>query len=488
MINKIIPLFVLMILVGCSVGPDYVRPPIELPDTLVTEQDYTIEDSLAMALADTTWWELFGDPVLTDLIKTAISENNDIKIAAARVDEFMGYYGVTKSDFYPKFNLGAYGQTGESNAQGVKYRDNRFGLDLSTFWEIDIWGKVRRSDEASLANILAAEEVRRGVILTITSQIASAYFDLLSLDRQLEVAIRTVDSRQKSLDLFNQRLEKGDISQLEISQLESEYWYAKSQIPFLEQNIIQLENAISILLGKNPGAITRGKMIDELILPEIPESMPSELLERRPDVLQAEQELISANARIGIVKSQYYPSLSLTGLVGFSTNDVSKLFDPTSFVWNIGGNLLAPLFRAGEISGQVDASEAIQRQKLFNYIQTVQNAFRDAQDALIERVKTEEKFFADGKRLTSLSKYKNLSQMRYDEGATSYLEVLDAERNLFASELDYAQSSATMLKSVVKIFSSLAGGWLDKSAMESYQPMDPVEQPESEKLSETGNE
>lgn len=178
MINKIIPLFVLMILVGCSVGPDYVRPPIELPDTLVTEQDYTIEDSLAMALADTTWWELFGDPVLTDLIKTAISENNDIKIAAARVDEFMGYYGVTKSDFYPKFNLGAYGQTGESNAQGVKYRDNRFGLDLSTFWEIDIWGKVRRSDEASLANILAAEEVRRGVILTITSQIASAYFKL----------------------------------------------------------------------------------------------------------------------------------------------------------------------------------------------------------------------------------------------------------------------------------------------------------------------
>jgi multidrug efflux system outer membrane protein len=477
MLKIIIPLFVLIILAGCSVGPDYVRPPLELPDTLVTEQDYTIEDSLAMALADTTWWELFGDPVLTDLIKTAITENNDIKIAAARVDEFMGYYGVTKSDFYPKFNLGANGQTGESNSQGVKYRDNRFGLNLSTFWEIDIWGKVRRSDEASLANLLAADENRRGVILIITSQIASAYFDLLSLDRQLEIANRTVASREKSLNLFNQRLEKGDISLLEISQLESEYWYAKSQIPFLEQNIIQLENAISVLLGKNPGAITRGKLIDELILPEIPQEMPSELLERRPDVLQAEQELISANARIGIVKSQYYPSLSLTGLVGFSNNDMAKLFDPTSFVWNIGGNLLAPLFRAGEISGQVDASEAIQRQKLFNYIQVVQNAFRDAQDALIERVKTEEKFFSDGKRLTALSTYKNLSQMRYDEGATSYLEVLDAERNLFASELDYAQSRATMFKSVVKIFSSLAGGWLDKTAYDSYQPMNPVEQP-----------
>ena len=480
MIKKIIPLFVLMILVGCSVGPDYVRPPMELPDTLVTEQDYTIEDSLAMALADTTWWELFGDPTLTDLIKTAISENNDIKIAAARVDEFMGFYGVSKSDFYPKLNAGASAQTGESNFQGQKYRDNRFGLDLSTFWEIDIWGKVRRSNEASFANLLAADEIRRGVILTITSQIASAYFDLLSLDRQLEIAYRTVASREKSLNLFNQRLEKGDISLLEISQLESEYWYAKSQIPFLEQNIIQLENGISVLLGRNPGPISRGKMIDEMVLPEIPQEMPSELLERRPDVLAAEQELISANARIGIVKSQYYPSLSLTGLVGFSTNDVSKLFDPTSFVWNIGGNLLAPLFRAGEISGQVEATEAIQRQKLFNYIQVVQNAFKDAQDALIERVKTEEKFFADGKRLTSLSTYKNLSQMRYDEGATSYLEVLDAERNLFASELDYAQSRATMLKSVVKIFSSLAGGWLDKTAMESYQPINPVEHEEPE--------
>ena len=477
MLKKIIPLLLVILMIGCSVGPDYVRPPVELPDTLVTQQDYTIEDSLAMALADTTWWELFGDTVLTDLIKTAIRENNDIKIAAARVDEFMGLYGVTKSDFYPKFDVGASGRVGELNADGVKFRSNRFTLDLSTFWEIDIWGKVRRSNEAALANLLSAEEVRRGVILTITSQLANAYFDLLSLDSQLDIAKRTVESRAKSLDLFQQRWERGDISQLEISQLESEYWYAMSQIPFLEQNIIQLENAISVLLGRNPGSIPRGGFIEDLILPEIPESMPSELLERRPDVLQAEQELISANARIGIVKSQYYPSLSLTGLVGFSTNDMAKLFDPTSFVWNIGGNLLAPLFRAGEISGQVDASEAIQRQKLFGYIQTVQNAFRDAQDALIERVKTEEKYFADGKRRDALSTYRSLSQLRYNEGATSYLEVLDAERNLFTSELDYTQSRATMMKSVVRIFSSLAGGWLDKTAMESYQPMDPVEVP-----------
>ena len=479
----------LILITGCSVGPDYVRPDLEMPDSTLLMQDYTIEDSLALALADTTWWELFGDTVLTYLITTAVQENNDIKIAAARVDEFMGYYGVAKSDFYPKFDAGASGQIGESNSQGTKFRDNRFNVNLSAFWEIDIWGKIRRSNEAALANLLAAEEVRRGVILTITSFVASSYFDLLSLDSQLEIAKRTVETRAKSLQLFDERWKQGDISQLEISQLESEYWFAKSQIPFLEQNIIQLENAISVLLGRNPGPIPRGQLLENLALPEIPESMPSQLLERRPDVLQAEQELISANARIGVVKSLYYPSLSLTGLVGFSNNDIAKLFDPGSFVWNAGGSLLAPLFRAGEISNQVDAAEAVQRQAFFNYIKSVQTAFSDAQNSLVERVKTEEKYFSDGKRRDALSTYRNLSQLRYDEGATSYLEVLDAERNLFASELDYAQSRATTLKSVVRIFSSLAGGWLDESAYESFQPMNPVEtEQETEQPSGNGNE
>ena len=483
-----IAISLLIFMVGCSVGPDYVRPPVEYPDSTLSEQALTMEDSVAIALADTTWWELFGDSVLTYLITTAVQENNDIKIAAARVDEFMGYYGVAKSDFYPKFDAGASGRVGENNLDGVKFRSERYSLDLSAFWEIDIWGKIRRANEAALANLLAAEEVRQGVILTIAAQIANAYFDLLSLDSQLDIAKRTVTSRELSLALFQKRWEKGDISQLEISQLESEYWYAKAQIPFIEKSIVQLENAISVLLGKNPGPIPRGQRIDDLDLPEIPESLPSVLLERRPDVLQAEQELISANARIGVVKSQYYPSLSLTGLVGFSSNDISKLFEHSSFVWNAGRSFLAPLFRAGEISNQVDASEAIQRQAFFNYIKSVQTAFSDAQNALIERKKTEEIYFFDGKRLNSLSLYRNLSQLRYDEGATSYLEVLDAERNLFDSELGYVQSRATLLKSVVGIFSSLAGGWLDKAAIESYQPMNPVyEETESEQPSESQN-
>ena len=474
----------LIFIVGCSVGPDYVRPDLEMPDSTLLIQDYTVEDSLALALADTTWWELFGDTVLTYLISTAVQENNDIKIAAARVDQYMGLYGVEESNYYPKFDAGASGRVGEYNAEGIKFRSERYTLDLSAFWEIDIWGKIRRANEAALADLLSAEEVRRGIILSITSLIASSYFDLLSLDAQLEIAKRTVDSRAKSLELFQQRWEKGDISQVEISQLESEYWYAKSQIPLLEKNIVQLENAMSVFLGRNPGAIPRGQLIDDLILPDIPESLPSTLLERRPDVLQAEQQLIGANARIGVVKSLYYPSLSLTGLIGFSNNDIAKLFEPSSFVWNAGGSLLAPLFRAGEISSQVEAAEAVQRQAFFNYIKSVQTAFSDAQNALIERKKTEEIYYADGKRLNALSNYYDLSNLRYQEGATSYLEVLDAERNLFNSELGYVQSRATLMKSVVGVFSSLAGGWLDKSAWDAYQPIYPV----NEQPSENGNE
>ncbi len=485
----VISVSILLFAVSCSVGPDYVRPDIEIPDSTILMQDYTIEDSLALALADTTWWELFGDTVLTYLIKTAVQENNDIKIAAARVDQYMGLYGVEKSNYYPKFDAGASGRVGEYNVDGVKFRSERYTLDLSAFWEIDIWGKIRRANEAALADLLSVEEVRRGVILSITSLIANNYFDLLSLDAQLEIANRTVDSRAKSLDLFQQRKNKGDISQLEISQLESEYWYAKSQIPFLEKNIIQLENAICVLLGRNPGPIPRGQLIDNLILPDIPESLPSTLLERRPDVLGAEQQLIAANARIGVVKSLYFPSLSLTGLLGFSNSDVAKLFEPSSFVWNAGGSLLAPLFRAGEISSQVESAEAIQRQAFFNYIKSVQTAFSDAQNALVERKKTEEIYSSDGKRLDALQTYYNLATMKYNEGATSYLEVLDAERNLFDSELGYVQSRATLMKSAVGIFSSLAGGWLDKTVYDSYQPMNPVyEQSEDEQTSETDNE
>jgi len=467
--NLFFVLIITLFFAGCSMGPDYTRPPLEVPEIKLSQADLSIPDSVAQELIDSNWWEFFGDTVLTALIDSAVANNYDIKIATARIEQFMGSYSVTQSDYYPKINAGALGQTGESNSKGVKYRDNRFNVNLSATWEIDLWGKVRRANEAALADVLGAEESKRGVVLTIVSQVAQTYIDILSLDYQIIIAEQTVDVRQKSLDLFNQRKAKGDISDLEISQLESEYWFAKAQIPLLERNRSQLETALSILLGKGPISIPRGRNLDELILPEIPAVIPSQLLERRPDIRTAEEQLIAANARIGIVKSLYFPSISLTGLLGFSNTDFSNLFKSSSFVWNAGGNLVAPLFRAGEISGQVDEAEAIQRQLLFNYLQVVNAAFGDAQNSLIARNQNEVKFTADGKRLDAVSQYRLLSQMRYDEGVTSYLEVLDAERSLFSSQLDYVKSKADLLKSSVSIYSALAGGWLDAKIDQSNQ-------------------
>jgi len=311
--------------------------------------------------------------------------------------------------------------------------------------------------------------------------VASSYIDLLGLDKQLEVARHTLASRESSLDLFRQRSAKGDVSDLELSQIESQYWLAKSRVPLLELQIAQLENAISVLVGRNPGPIPRGSRIDSLALPGIPEGMPSEILERRPDVRQAEERLRAANARIGVAKALYFPSISLTGLFGAASGNLSSLFNPEAQVWNVGGQVLQPIFRWGEISGQVDAAEAVQKQTLYGYVQSVQNAFRDAEDALVERTRTQEIHDAQGKQVEALRVYERLARMRYREGVTSYLEVLDAERSLFDTELQFAQTQANLHKSVVSVYRALAGGWVDQAADRAFMPSDPVETRPQEK-------
>lgn len=470
-------LFVFLIfagmLAGCAVGPNYHRPQVAAPEEWMYSDTTAITDSAALAIADTAWWELFGDTVLTNLITIALQENNDVRIAAARVEEFMGLYGVAKSDLFPKIGAGGSGSRGQfpfpGDPEEERPTNNFFRVNVSAAWEIDLWGKIRRAKEAARADLLAAEEIRRGIVLTIAAQVASSYIDLLALDRQLEIARQTVASREYSLNLFEQRRAKGDVSELEISQLESEYWFARSQVPLLEKNIALLENALSVLLGRNPGRITRGGVIDSLALPVIPEGLPSELLERRPDVRQAEEQLIAANARIGVAKSLYFPSISLTGLFGFASGELSDLFVPNARFWSLGGDILQPIFRGGEIKGQVKAAEAFQKQALFGYIQTVQNAFRDAEDALIDKSRTGEQLTAEGKRVEALKAYYRLATMRYQEGVTSYLEVLDAERSLFSSQLDYVQTQAGLLQSTVSIYRALAGSWLDQAAAASFR-------------------
>ncbi len=467
-------LLLLIFLSGCAVGPDYERPEIKKPDKFIYLDSLKISDSTAIATVDTTWWSLFGDSELNRLIKKALKENTDINIASARVEEFMGRYGVSKSDFYPKFGADVSAVTGKFSSVNTGTDNNPsrsiFKVNLNANWEIDIWGKIKRAAESAEADLLAAEESRKGVVLLVTTQLANAYIDLLTLKKQLDITNNTVNIRENSLALFRLRLDKGDISNLELSQLESEYWYAKSQVPLIEKNIAVLENAISVLIGNNPERISSDNTLDSISLPTVPPGIPSELLERRPDIRQSENNLISANAKIGAVKALYYPSISLSGVLGFASNDLTTILDPASQVWNIGGGIIAPLFRAGEISSQVKVAEAYKKQVLYKYINTIRNAFKEVEDALVDRNKTENQLYMQRKMVETLTTYLSLAEMKYNEGATSYLEVLDAQRSLFDAQMKYALIQANLFKSVINIYSAIGGGWIDKAANESVQP------------------
>jgi outer membrane protein, multidrug efflux system len=483
MMKYLLSALLALTLVACSVGPDYTRPETaELPEFAYRDSTVLI-DTTMIAAADTGWWQLFGDTVLSDLIHSALHENNDVRIAAARVEEFMGRYGVAKSDFFPKIDAGALGTRGQSALVDVPSRptNNRFEVNVSAWWEIDLWGKIRRATEAAKADLLASEEARRGVVLSVTALVANSYIDLLELDKEFLIAQATAQSREQSLKLFEERKGKGDVSDLELSQIESQYWLAKARIPAIEQAIVQVENAICVLLGRNPGPIPRGRALDSLALPGVPEGLPSAVLERRPDVRQAEEQLRAANARIGVAKSYYFPSISLTGLFGVASGVLSDLFKGESQTWRVTGQVFQPIFHWGEISGNVQAAEAFQKQALYGYVNAVHQAFADAENVLSDRTRTEQQRDAQKNQVTALRTYERLARMRYSEGVTSYLEVLDAERSLFDTELSYAQTQAHLSKSVVNIYRAFAGGWLDWASAKAVLPSDPVERREPEK-------
>ena len=478
MMKYLVPLAIVSAFIaGCAVGPNYQKPEVGEQSVWQHADSSIFRIDSSTVLTDTTWWDLFGDTVLTGLIRYSLEENTDVRVAAARVEQLMGLYGVAKSDFFPKIGAAAGANRGQFstsplNASGTRVTENSFNVNVAAAWEIDLWGKIRRQSEAAKADLLASEEARRGVVLSTVSLVASSYIDLLALDRQLELTRRTAANRKLNLDLFQQRLEKGDLSQLEYDQAESEYWFAMSQIPLLEKNVTFLENAINVLLGRNPGPVQRGRMLDSLAVPEIPVGLPSSLLARRPDVAFAEEQLRSANARVGVAQAQYFPSISLTGLFGFVSGELSSLFSPETRVWNVGANALQPIFRGGEIRGQVEAAEGVKKEALYSYVNAVHSAFSDAEDALVDRTKTAEQASAEGKRVAALTGYLDLANSRYTEGVTSYLEVLDADRNLYSSDLEYTLTKAAVYKSVISVYRALAGGWLDRASATSFQVTD----------------
>ena len=446
---------VLFSLIGCTVGPDYVRPEVDTPD----EWRFAIED--ASGTVNSLWWEQFDAPVLDALINDALINNKDVRIAAARVEEFAARVDITRAGFYPQIGYdGAAGRNKTTLATGGSRINDSYLAALNVGWELDVWGRIRRATEAARAQLLAEEEVRRTVILTLVSSVAGSYINLRNLDRQLEIAIRTLKTRGESVDLFQTKYKGGVVSALEVAQVRSEYEQAAVRIPALERQIALQENALSILLGHNPGTIPRGKTIDELMLPQVPEGIPSELLVRRPDIQRAEQDLIAANAQIGVARSQYFPTISLSGLFGYASDELSDLLQSSSEIWGIGTDALGPIFTGGRIRSQVRASEAVQRQLLVGYAQTVQTAFREVDDALVSSVKRREELVAQGRQVAALEDYARYAQIRYDEGQVSYIEVLDSQRRLFDSELLYSQSKNDVCAAMISVYKAMGGGWV----------------------------
>ncbi len=466
----VVTTLIALALVGCTIGKDYRRPEVESPKA------WRFEEKDAREISNTIWWEQFNDPALNDLIRTALRENKDILTASARVEEFLGRYGATRADLFPQAGAGA--SAGRQRVTEEGYVPVYFSPTYNTFqgafsasWEIDVWGKLRRATEAARADLLSTEEARRAVVLTLVTAVANGYVSLLNLDQQLEIARQTVKVREESLKLFELRFSGGLISEVELSQVKSDYEQTRATIPQIEKSIAQQENALNALVGRNPSPIRRGRSMEQLVLPAVPAGLPSDLLERRPDIRQAEQGLIAANARIAVAKAQYFPSISLTGLFGASSEDLSNLFHGAAKVWNYTGNVTVPIFTAGRISGQVQAAEAVRRQALYGYQQAIQTAFREVEDALVDQRKSREKFEYESRQIEALRTYRNLASMRYENGYSSYLEVLDANRNLFAAELSHIQTKGNLFQAVVNLYKAMGGGWIVEAEKVQVNPV-----------------
>ena len=465
-------------LAGCMMGPDYKRPDVDTP------QAYRVEVKSAADLINSAWWEQFEDPVLNELIKTALAENKDVRIAASRVEEFLGRYGVTRSQLFPQVatQFGAGSQristvTQPAVASTQSNTFDSFSLDLGMSWEIDLWGKLRRATEAARAELLATEQARQTVILSLTSGVATSYVTIIDLDRQLAIAKSTADSRGEFFRIIKLRFEGGVVSEVELNQARSDYEFALSTVPVIEKQIAQQENALSVLLGRNPGPIARDRTLDKLVLPQVPADLPSSLLERRPDIRQSEQLMVAANARIGVAKAQFFPTISLTAILGTASSALGNLFKGASQTWSYGGTVTQPIFTGGNLISQLRVAESQQKTALLQYQRSIQTAFQEVNDSLIDQTKTREQLAAQARQVDSLRNYARLARLRYDNGFTSYLEVTDAETKLFNAELQYVQSQGQLFFALINVYKSMGGGWVveadrmtDAAGMEKTLP------------------
>jgi multidrug efflux system outer membrane protein len=462
-----IVLLIVSLLAGCTVGPKYNRPSVATPTVFRGAADPTAPPD-AHSLADLKWFELFKDSQLQELINTASTQNYDIREAVARVSAARAQLGITRAEQFPDIT-GTADITKQRNSTKGSFplppgvsRDRTFGtvlLNLLSF-EIDVWGRLRKQTEAAHAQLQASEEDRKTVMTTLVSDVATSYFNLLELDLELDIAKQTLATRQNSLQLIKVRQQGGVATMLDVRQAEQLVYSASQEVPDVERQIEQTENRISLLLGKNPGAIVRGRALgDQEHPPSVPPGLPSALLERRPDIRSAEQTLIAANAQIGVARAAYFPTISLTGFLGTQSDQLSSLFTNPASTWSFVPRITQPIFTAGRIKSKVKLTQAQREIALIDYERIIQTAFREVSDALVQYRKVREIRAQQDLLVTTLEDRSRLAYLRYRGGVDTLLNALDADRDLFNAQLSLAQTKRNELLSLVQLYKALGGGW-----------------------------
>jgi len=449
------------LVVGCSVGPNYHRPVVQPPTAYRDLSENPQVQAQAASYADLPWWQVFQDPQLQELIRTALKQNYDLQLATERINAARAQVAIARSRLFPQVQGNADFSGGKEH--NFQTKSNFLLLTADAAFQLDFFGRLRRATEASRAELLATEDSRQTVILTLVSDVASAYFALLQLDLQLQITRETVKTQQDSVKLTNLRVEHGVATRLDVLQAQQVLDSANAQIPDLERRIAQEENAISILLGNYPQAVPRGRpLVEQPLPPEVPPGMPSSLIERRPDIREAEQVMVAANAEIGVAKAQFFPQIALTGSGGGSfgrSSAFSSLMGSQIAIWSYGAQVSQPIFTGGALRGNLRAAESQHQQALISYRQTIQRAFGDVSDALIGYEKFHQVRVRQEDTVKDLQESVRLSEMRYKGGTTTYLEVLDGQRSLFSAELTLAEARGTEYQSLVQLYRALGGGW-----------------------------
>ena len=446
---------------GCKVGPNYKRPSVAVPSTYHDFSPNPQAEAQAASYADLPWWQVFQDPVLQDLIRTALKQNYDLQIATERINQARDQLTVTRSSLFPQVSADSNFTGGKD--QNFQSKSNFLALTADASFQLDLFGKLRRETEAARAQVLASEAARQTVVLTLVSDVASDYFALLQLDLELQISRDTVKSQEDAVKLTKLRLSHGVATKLDVLQAQQVLDTANAQIPDLERQIAQEENAISILLGNYPQGIKRGQpLVEQPLPPDVPPGLPSALLERRPDIHQAEENLISANAEIGVAKASFFPQIALTGSGGGAfgrSNLFSSLMSSQTAIWAYGVQVSQPLFTGGALTGNLRLAQSENRQEVIAYKQTIQLAFRDVSDALIGYQKYHEVRVEQEITVKDLQDSVDTSLVRYRGGITTYLEVLVGQGSLFSAELTLAQARGNEYQSVVQLYKALGGGW-----------------------------